>query len=83
MVATGESVEVVAGVFAECLVTRNVGMTRNPVEVFGLSGKRCEAYIAVSVERSYAPGLGSIRMVRRERAIPVAYPDSVFAYSVF
>lgn len=84
VVATGQVVEVEGGRFECCVVTRAVGITEEPLQVPGFFGAEpCSAFIEVSIEKTYAPGMGSILSERRERAFPVSYPDSVLVDSLY
>ena len=84
VVGTGQTVEVEGGRFECCLLIRMAGITEKPYRVPGfLNNEPCLAFIEVSHEVAYAPGMGSILTERRERAIPVGYPDSVVVEAVY
>lgn len=83
IVGTDQVIRVAAGEFAGCLVTRSVGMTEGTFQVFDAEGRPQAAYIEHSVERAFAPGLGWIRTVKRERAVPATHPHRTLAHVVY
>lgn len=74
-----QRVEVPAGLFEDCLLVRESGVTDAALAVLNNAGEVREAFIEVATDRWWRQGLGTVRTVKRERAILAADPGAVWA----